>query len=83
MMREAGAEKHPKKHIFAEQQHETDKLKSGAAATTDQEMSVLKNSIAKHESAYSSVCGAFVVERAGRASDIDQAQTMRRIHEDS
>lgn len=92
MMREAEAENHKIKQRLIEQQHETDNMKlglcshmqasQGTAATASDDVSAVKSSIAKQGSAYPSVCGVSVVERAGRASDADQAQTMRRTHEE-
>lgn len=79
--------------FLAGKRHETDKLKTnffpemqasqGVAATASQGASALKSSIAKHESAFSFVRGVLIVERAGRASDADQAQMMHRIHEET
>lgn len=55
----------------------------GAATIASQEASALNRSIAKHEPAYSYVCGVLGVERAGNACDADQSEMMRRLHEET
>lgn len=75
MVREAETEKHKMKQSLVEQQMEADMLKmslcagmrvsQGVAASATQEISAFKRSIAKHESAYSSVWGALVANVLG------------------
>lgn len=91
VVREADAENDNMKQFVVEQQLEAEKLnmrlctemQASQGATATHDISALKSSIAKHESAYSSVCGALVTERASCTSDADQVQTMRRIHEET
>lgn len=92
-VRVAKAEHYRMKQTLAEQRHEVEQLNAnlfsdmqasqGAATKASQEVSARKASIAKHELAYSIVCGDLVVERAGRGTDADQADMMRRIHEEA